>query len=97
MEMMLRDVEGKLDKEMDEAKLRRDQLLMYAILGDPATHLRLPQPLSGEPATNRDGLALASHPAVRAARLDVGFRKVAGFRDFGDARAHRRRQVAKGF
>jgi hypothetical protein len=37
MDRMLRDVEGKLEPSIDVAKLRRDQLLMYAFLGDPAT------------------------------------------------------------
>ena len=45
MERMLRDVEGKLEDEIDVAKLRRDQALIYAIFGDPATRLRMPIPL----------------------------------------------------
>ena len=96
MAMMLRDVEGKLDKEIDEAKLRRDQLLMYAILGDPATHSPAPAAFS-EPATNRDGLALASHPTARRSAIGCRLSQGAGFRDFGNACAHRRRQGAKGF
>ncbi len=45
MENVLRDVEGKLDDAIDVAKLRRDQQKMYALLGDPATRLPLPDAL----------------------------------------------------
>ncbi len=39
---VLKDIEGKLEQEIDVPKLQRDQLLMYALLGDPATRLRFP-------------------------------------------------------
>ena len=42
MHEVLKDVEGKLGAEIDVAKLRRAQLLMYVLLGDPATRLALP-------------------------------------------------------
>jgi hypothetical protein len=45
MERLLRDVEGKLEPSLNVGKLRRDQVLLYALLGDPATALRLPGPL----------------------------------------------------
>jgi hypothetical protein len=45
IDRLLRDVEGKLEPEIDVAKLRRDQMLMYALLGDPATRMRLPEQL----------------------------------------------------
>ncbi len=45
MEKMLSDVEGKLEDEIDQAKLRRDQPLLYAILGDPAVKLKMPAAL----------------------------------------------------
>jgi hypothetical protein len=45
MERMLVDVEGKLEDKMNVAKLRRDQILMYALLGDPATQLNFPDEL----------------------------------------------------
>jgi hypothetical protein len=48
MEAMLRDVEGKLEESINVAKLRRDQLLMYALLGDPATRIHLPAPLTAK-------------------------------------------------
>jgi hypothetical protein len=48
VEKILLDIEGKLEEQMNAAKLRRDQMLMYAILGDPATRLHLPQRLRGK-------------------------------------------------
>jgi hypothetical protein len=47
VEAILKDAEGGLEKDIDTAKLRRDQLFIYAMLGDPATHLRLPRKLHG--------------------------------------------------
>src|SRR5262249_20085686 len=44
-EMMLRDVEGSLETPIDVEKLRRDQVMIYSLLGDPATRLRLPEKL----------------------------------------------------
>jgi len=34
------------DEKADLAKVRRDHILMYALLGDPATRLHLPDPLN---------------------------------------------------
>ena len=79
MEMMLRDVEGKLDKELDEAKLRRDQLLLYAILGDPAMRLRLPQRLEASVQQTATGWRWQAKRPPQAARLEVGFRRVPAF------------------
>lgn len=71
LENVLKDVEGKLEPEINVAKLRRDQQLMYALLGDPALRLPLPLPLEatidvegGWKATRVDG----------ATELHVGFR-----------------------
>ena len=46
VELTLRDVEGSLEDPIDLVKLRRDQTLMYAILGDGATRLRQIEPLT---------------------------------------------------
>jgi hypothetical protein len=46
IEAVLKDAEGKLEPEINVARLRRDQPLMYNILGDPACRMRFPQPLS---------------------------------------------------
>ena len=48
IERLLRDVEGKLEDQINVDKLRRDQILMYALLGDPATRLHLPDRLRGK-------------------------------------------------
>jgi hypothetical protein len=48
IERLLRDVEGKLEDQINVDKLRRDQILMYALLGDPATSLHLPHRLRGK-------------------------------------------------
>ena len=75
MEMMLRDVEGSLEKEIDVAKLRRDQVLMYALLGDPATRLRLPEPLEASVERTETGWRWRAKRPPGAMRLEVGFRK----------------------
>jgi len=53
MEHALKDAEGKLEANIDIAALRRDQVKVYALLGDPATKLRLPHPLQS--AINKEG------------------------------------------
>ncbi len=52
IESLLKDAEGKLEPEIDVSKLRRDQPLMYNILGDPACRLRLPRPLAVKAAVH---------------------------------------------
>jgi hypothetical protein len=73
MERILRDVEGKLEAEIDIDRLRRDQQLMYALLGDPALKLTLPAPLAAE-ITQKNGVWSwkAEHPEG-ANRLEIGF------------------------
>lgn len=46
IEPALKDVEGRLEEEINVSLLRRDQVLMYNVLGDPATMIRLPSRLS---------------------------------------------------
>jgi len=45
MEKMLKNAEGKLEENINIKKLKCDQILMYVILGDPATRLKLPEKL----------------------------------------------------
>ena len=45
IEALLLNIEGKLEAKLDANKLRRDHILMYALLGDPATLLHIPKPL----------------------------------------------------
>lgn len=75
MEMMLRNAEGSLEKEIDVEKLRRDQMLMYALLGDPATRLRLPEPLEASVERAETGWRWRARRPPGATHLEVGFRK----------------------
>ena len=69
MEMALRDAEGSLEPTIDIEKLRRDQALIYALLGDPATRLRLPDPLQVSARAHRARLAVACRQALRGRRI----------------------------
>ncbi|HPF41105.1 MAG TPA: C25 family cysteine peptidase [Phycisphaerae bacterium] len=74
IESVLMEVEGKLDAEIDVAKLRRDQALMYSILGDPATKLRLPGDLDVILRREGDGWRWRVTPPGGASRLDISIR-----------------------
>ena len=74
VERVLRDVEGKLEEKIDVEKLRRDQILMYALLGDPATRLRIPQALKAEVHRTDDGWQWKVDRPDGATRLRVSFR-----------------------
>lgn len=74
MEQLLKNVEGKLEEEINVQKLRRDQMLMYALLGDPATRLRLPEPLEATVERKEDGWYWTVQRPKAATRLQVGFR-----------------------
>ena len=74
IERLLRDVEGKLEERIDIPKLRRDQMLMYALLGDPATRVRLPRPLEASIKRTADGWTWSAVRPQGATRLWVGFR-----------------------
>jgi hypothetical protein len=75
MEMILRDAEGSLEKHIDVEKLRRDQMLMYALLGDPATRLRLPEPLQATVERTAKGWQWRAQRPPGATRLEVGLRQ----------------------
>jgi hypothetical protein len=74
IESMLRDVEGKLEPEIDVAKLRRDQILMYEIFGDPATRLRLPERLEATIERTATGWRWKAQKPAGAVHLEVGHR-----------------------
>ncbi|MCH7871403.1 MAG: hypothetical protein IID33_06855, partial [Planctomycetes bacterium] len=74
IERLLRNVEGKLEDEINVANLRRDQMLMYAVLGDPATRISLPQPLEAAIERTADGWEWTAERPEGATRLSVGFR-----------------------
>jgi hypothetical protein len=74
IERVLRDVEGKLEETIDTKKLRRDQVLMYALLGDPATRLRIPEPLQAHVKRIENGWQWHVERPAGATRLEVGIR-----------------------
>ena len=74
MEAVLANVEGKLEEEIDIPKLRREHLLAYAILGDPATRLRLPGKLHGKIKRTKDGWQWQVQKPEGVSRLYVGLR-----------------------
>lgn len=74
MERMLMDVEGKLEERIDVAKLRRDQILMYALLGDPATQLSLPDELDADVEYSAGAWRWNARKPQGATRLYVGLR-----------------------
>ena len=55
-EMLLRDVEGHLESEgpVDVKRLKRDHVLLYNLLGDPAVPLHRPRPLKVLASLSRD-------------------------------------------
>jgi hypothetical protein len=73
-ERVLRDVEGKLEEAIDVAKLRRDQVLMYALLGDPATRLKVPKPLEASVERVDSGWRWRAQRREGARSLAVGHR-----------------------
>ena len=74
IESVLSDVEGKLEPQIDVAKLQRDQTLMFAILGDPATRLRLPEPLEATIESTNTGWRWKAKRPPGAVHLEVGYR-----------------------
>ena len=74
IESLLSNVEGKLEDKIDVGKLRRDQMLMYALLGDPALRLRLPERLHGKIKRRDDGWHWQVRKPKDATELYVGFR-----------------------
>ena len=97
VERVLRDVEGKLEDEIDVEKLRRDQLLMYALLGDPATRLRLPKPLVASAQRTAEGWRWKAQRPVGATRLEVGHRAAVAPRDALKQRPAGREEARKAF
>jgi len=74
IEQKLSDIEGKLEEQIDIAKLRRDQILMYALLGDPATRLHLPDELASQIKYGAYGWQWVAEKATGANKLHVSFR-----------------------
>jgi hypothetical protein len=76
VEMVLSDVEGKLEDRINVERLRRDQCLMYALLGDPATRLRLPDPLKASVRRTASGWHWEAERPDERAHLEIGYRPV---------------------
>ncbi|MCO6045717.1 C25 family cysteine peptidase [Aeoliella sp. ICT_H6.2] len=74
LETLLKDLEGSLEQPIDTDKLRRDQLRMYALMGDPATRIRLPRELNAKLAKTDDGWQWKVERPEAATRLHVHFR-----------------------
>lgn len=74
VEQALRDVEGKLEDQINVQKLQRDQALMYVFLGDPATRLRIPAPLEARVERLETGWRWEVQRPDGATKLDVDFR-----------------------
>ncbi len=75
VETALANAEGSLEARINTASLRRDSRLMYVLLGDPATRMRLPKPL--EVHVESAGENTWRWKAVKpegAGRLHVGLR-----------------------
>jgi hypothetical protein len=74
VEWQLKDAEGSLEEDIDVGQLRRDQLLIYALLGDPATRLRLPGSLAAQVERTEGGWRWRVERPEGASRLEVGWR-----------------------
>ncbi len=74
VERLLMSTEGYVGEEPDLAKLRRDHLLMTAMLGDPAMRLRIPRKLHGKIRRREDGWYWEVRRPPDATRLHVSFR-----------------------
>ena len=59
--------------------------------------LRLPQPLQASVQPTATGWRWQATRPPGATRLEVGFRKVPAYRDFGNARAHQAAKARKAF
>lgn len=71
---LLADVEGKLEPRINIAKLKRDQILMYELFGDPATPLFLPDRLEASVERRGESWHWRAVAPAGAERLSVGFR-----------------------
>ncbi len=76
VEALLAQVEGTLAAQIDTGRIRRDHMLLYAMLGDPATRLKLPRPLHGRLRRMEDGWHWQVERPEGADVLYVGFRPV---------------------
>lgn len=74
LETLLKDLEGSLEQPINTANLRRDQLRMYALMGDPATRIRLPRELTATIEKTDDTWQWKVERPAGATKLHVHFR-----------------------
>ena len=75
VEMVLANIEGKLGGKLDTPRIRKDHLLLYALLGDPATRLKQPLPLKATFEREGDQWRwTVTHPPRGADRLQIAHR-----------------------
>jgi hypothetical protein len=71
-ELLLRDAEGRLKKGRADVELiKTDQAALYAIIGDPATHVYMPQKLEAKTVKTEQGWSWEVTPPPGAVRLRV--------------------------
>lgn len=73
-EMLLASVAGSIETQIDTTRLRRDQPLLYAILGDPATLLNLPGELKASLETDGGRQHWKAEKIEGAVMLEAGLR-----------------------
>jgi len=78
IEKALAGAEGSLEDEIDLDQLRRDQPLLYAIIGDPATRLRIPDPLDATVERTESGWRWSVEKPAGATALQVAVRRPEG-------------------
>ncbi len=78
IEKALEDAEGSLEDDIDQEQLRRDQPLLYAVFGDPATRLRIPGPLQATVERTDSGWRWTVEKPEGAESLQVAVRRPAG-------------------
>jgi len=74
LESILSKVGNRIDENLDIPRLRRDQFLMYAVLGDPAVKLPLPDPLDVACERTDEGWSWHAEKPDGVARLLVSYR-----------------------
>jgi hypothetical protein len=77
IEAMMADVEGKLEAQINVVELKREQALLYGILGDPATPLFVPEPLEATIEKTDSGWRWKATKPDGAKNLYVGVREAA--------------------
>ena len=87
LEKLLKHVEGKLEEELDISQVKRDQMLMHALLGDPALRMHLPERLEADLEQTSSGWRWRAKKPEGAERLYVEFRKEIGAMSASSARS----------